>query len=59
MKEHRLQLDICAIFETKKEGNKTTNYNNYILIYSAKGKKGRAKSGVGLLIHGKYHRLHK
>lgn len=54
MEVHRLRLDVCAISETKLKGRRTTTYNNYILIYSGKGKDERTKSGVGIFIQEKY-----
>ncbi|XP_045474922.1 uncharacterized protein LOC123680850 [Harmonia axyridis] len=49
----RHKVDICALSETKKKGKGNIKYEDYIFIYSGKGKHERATSGVGLMVHGK------
>lgn len=52
MKEHK--IDICALSETKRKGQGTSKYGEYILVHSGKAKQERAQAGVGLLLHEKY-----
>lgn len=52
MKQHK--IDICALSETKRKGQGTSRYDNYILAYSGRAKQDRAQSGVGILLHEKY-----
>jgi exonuclease III len=54
MELNRHNIDICGISETKKKGQGTSQYSNYILAYSGKKKEERAHSGVGILIHERY-----
>ncbi|XP_044751629.1 craniofacial development protein 2-like [Coccinella septempunctata] len=51
MNRHR--VDICGLSETKRKGQGTIKYENYVLCYSGKPKHDRAHSGVGILLHEK------
>jgi hypothetical protein len=51
------KIDICGVSETKKKGKGTTQYPDYILIYSGKEKRQRAHSGVGLVLSNRYEQF--
>lgn len=51
---NNFKIDFCALSETKKKGNGTTKFGNYVLAYSGKKKEERASAGVGLMIHEKF-----
>ncbi|KAF5301956.1 hypothetical protein FQA39_LY10526 [Lamprigera yunnana] len=47
-------IDICAIQETKKNGESEKDYGEYFLVYSGVEKQIRAKFGVGVQLNNKY-----
>ncbi|XP_056647282.1 craniofacial development protein 2-like [Diorhabda sublineata] len=50
------KIDFCAFSETKKKGNGSQRYQNYILLYSGVDKNLRARGGVGLLVNKKFEK---
>ncbi|XP_056647266.1 craniofacial development protein 2-like [Diorhabda sublineata] len=50
------KIDFCALSETKKKGNGSQRYQNYILFYSGVDKNLRAPGGVGLLVNKKFEK---
>ncbi|XP_056647272.1 craniofacial development protein 2-like [Diorhabda sublineata] len=50
------KIDFCALSETKKKGNGSQRYQNYILFYSGVDMNLRARGGVGLLVNKKFEK---
>jgi hypothetical protein len=43
-------IDICAVSETKKKGQGTITYQDYIMFFSGVPRETRAKEDVGLVL---------